>query len=68
MKYAKVTVELHIILNFLLSSLYLAQYLPRKLTFYSRVLKLINMYVGIIRRAAGEIRMTIFSNPSEKRP
>jgi hypothetical protein len=45
--------------------LYLAQFLPGKLTFYGRVLKLIAC-VALVRKAADEIRITIsFSNFSE---
>jgi hypothetical protein len=52
--------ELHIILNLLLSSLYLAQSLPAKLTFYYRKSLKSVAYVALVHKAAEEIRITNF--------
>jgi hypothetical protein len=44
----------------------LTQFLPGKLTFYGRILKSVAP-VTLVRKAADEIRITIFSNHSEQK-
>jgi hypothetical protein len=51
--------KVHIILICSWSNLYLTQYLPEKLTFYGTVFKSVAC-VAIVRKAADEIRITIF--------
>jgi hypothetical protein len=44
--------------------LYLTQFLPGKLAFYGRVLKS-TACLAVVGKAADEIRITIYLNPSE---
>jgi hypothetical protein len=60
LKCAQISIELRIILNLLLQQLvgYLTQFLPGKLNILQLCFKV--TYVTLVRKAADEIRITIF--------